>query len=241
MCNLYNLTTSQQAIIDFTKAMRDLVGNMPPSFFIGADSMGPIVRNGLDGHRELVNNRWGMPSSKEAMFKAAKIRADKLRAKGQDVDDARFAELLRMEPDKGTTNVRRVVSKHWKPWLGVESRCVVPMTSFSEWDDKNKRPAWFALDETSPLAFFAGIWTPQWESVRKIKEGMIKNDLYAFLTTDANAVVAPIHPNAMPVILRTPEEVDTWMSAPWEEVKAMQKPLPDDALQLVPAPVKVEE
>jgi hypothetical protein len=30
----------------------------------------------------------------------------------------------------------------------------------------------------------------------------------AFWTTEANAVVAPIHPQAMPAILTTPEEVD---------------------------------
>jgi putative SOS response-associated peptidase YedK len=35
---------------------------------------------------------------------------------------------------------------------------------------------WFALDETRPLACFAGIWT-NWTSVRKIKEGETTNDL----------------------------------------------------------------
>jgi putative SOS response-associated peptidase YedK len=30
--------------------------------------------------------------------------------------------------------------------------------------------------------------------------------VYGFLTTDPNAVVAPIHPKAMPVILTTAEE-----------------------------------
>lgn len=30
-------------------------------------------------------------------------------------------------------------------------------------------------------------------SVRKIKEGLVTIDLYAFLTTDANGVVRPIH------------------------------------------------
>ena len=28
---------------------------------------------------------------------------------------------------------------------------------------------WFAFDEERPLAFFAGLWVPQWTSVRKVK------------------------------------------------------------------------
>jgi len=67
--------------------------------------------------------------------------------------------------------------------------------------DGKKPPAWFAFDESRPLAFFAGIWTLQWRSVRKVKEGETTNDLYAFLTADANAEVGAIHPKAMPVIL----------------------------------------
>jgi hypothetical protein len=53
---------------------------------------------------------------------------------------------------------------------GYANRCVVPFNSFSEFNKAEGGDIWFALDETRPLACFAGIWT-NWTSVRKVKEG----------------------------------------------------------------------
>jgi putative SOS response-associated peptidase YedK len=130
MCNLYSITKGQR-VIEFTRAMRDTTGNLPPMPGVFPDYLAPIVRNAPDGVRELVKARWGMPSSQFALMQATKKRAAKVEAKGKAVD---FKELLRLEPDTGTTNIRNISSKHWQRWLGVEHRCVVPFTSFSEFN-----------------------------------------------------------------------------------------------------------
>jgi putative SOS response-associated peptidase YedK len=62
--------------------------------------------------------------------------------------------------------------------------------------------------------------------------------LYAFLTTEPNAEVGAVHPKAMPVILTTPDEVETWMTAPPDDALKLQPPLPDGALKIVARGVK---
>jgi putative SOS response-associated peptidase YedK len=113
MCNLYNMTSSQRAILDLARALVDKTGNRPilPGIYPNTDA--PIVREGSEG-RELVMAHWGMPSPAFTL-------------EGKTVD-------------KGITNIRNTKSPHWRRWLGQSSRCLVPFTAFSEpGRDENNR------------------------------------------------------------------------------------------------------
>lgn len=247
MCNLYSHTSNRQAILDFVRDVARVaedIGNLGPQTGIYPDYLGPIVRNTQSG-RELTKARWGLPSSQKVIYEATVKRVEKLRAKKPDAE-IDFNAMLALEPDIGTTNVRNIKTAagkwnaHWNRWMGVENRCVVPVTSFAEYDNtsgpdgKKRGNTWFALDDTRPLAFFAGIHIPDWTGVRKQKLGKEEHiSLYGFLTCEPNDVVGSIHMKAMPVILTTPAEVEMWLTAPKEEAISLQRPLPDGALKIV--------
>jgi putative SOS response-associated peptidase YedK len=210
MCNLYSHTRNVEAMRRLF-ATFDVAAQIVPQPGIFPDYAAPIIRN-EGGNPTLAMTRWGMPSPAFA--------------------------LEGKKTDPGVTNVRNTKSPHWRRWLGVENRCLVPFTAFSEFNRAEGGDIWFAFGEDRPTAFFAGLWTPQWTSVRKLKEGPVSADLYAFLTTDPNAEVKAIHPKAMPVILTTPEACETWMTAPWERASVLQRSLPDGALRIVARGVK---
>lgn len=208
MCNLYSMTKNQDAIRRLFKVTRDDTGNLPSFPAIFPDNEAPVIRgSSVPGERELIMMRWGFPP-----------------------------------PPKGylpVTNIRNVSSPFWRTWMKPEYRCLVPATSFSEYAPEpnpatgKKDIVWFALDRSRPLFAFAGLWRP-WTGARGTKTRPIIGDhlLYSFLTTEPNAVVKPIHPKAMPVILRE-DEWETWLTAPVERALHLQSPLPDAALQIV--------
>jgi putative SOS response-associated peptidase YedK len=72
-------------------------------------------------------------------------------------------------------------------------------------------------------------------------EGGVTADIFAFLTINPNAEVGAIHPEAIPVILRKPNEVGTWMTAPVAEALKLQRPLPDGTPRVVAIGTKTDD
>jgi putative SOS response-associated peptidase YedK len=60
MCNLYSITTNQEAIRALFRVVNRYVGNLPPMPGVFPDYPAPVVRN-TDTDRELITMRRGLP------------------------------------------------------------------------------------------------------------------------------------------------------------------------------------
>jgi putative SOS response-associated peptidase YedK len=122
---------------------------------------------------------------------------------------------------KAVTNVRNYTSPFWRSALAnPERRCLVPVTAFSEYGpgEKGHLPLYWFDVPSRPILSFAGVGRPA--------EG---GTVFAFLTTEPNEVVRPIHPKAMPVILHDEDE-GRWLTAPIEEVLTLAAPYPSQLM-----------
>lgn len=192
--NLYSLNCDKRLLCDAAKVWRDRsdVGTELPSIARGKTA--PVIRESLDGARELVDMQWGLPPPPDCGA----------------------------TPVTTIRNTRSGWWRRWLGEPSF--RCLVPATSFClhRHGVVPHLPVWFALDERRPPFFFAGLWrswvgTP---SCAVPRESL----LFAILTTEANDSVAAVHPLSMPVLLLTEEERDLWLHAPLREALTLQRP-----------------
>lgn len=218
MCNRYG----HWASVDALRRMSEQLGyglvttsatdNLPPQENIYPDQDGPFLRP-VGDKLELVWGRWGLPPFREFDHKGRR--------------------------NTPRNNIRQV--QHWlrerhNIITAPEHRCLVPFSAFAE---PVRDSTWFEVRDAE-VGFFAGVWLA-WSGERlKEQPGKTRRvrkqgdwDLYAFLTTEANDVVAPIHPDAMPVILTEPEECREWLAG-GEESLRLQRPYPDAELMVRP-------
>ena len=98
-------------------------------------------------------------------------------------------------------------------------RCLVPFTRFAEpKPNAGREEVWFRVP-AAPVSAFAGIWRPADEG-----------NVFAFLTCEPNALVAPIHPKAMPVILQ-PEDYQRWLDG--DDAHDLAHPFPSQLMTIV--------
>jgi putative SOS response-associated peptidase YedK len=117
------------------------------------------------------------------------------------------------------TNVRNLESPFWRSALSTPGqRCLVPVTAFSEYGagPVGKKPLWWFDVPSQPIFSFAGIFRPIGGQYH-----------FAFLTCEPNAVVGPIHPKAMPVILQ-PEDEERWLAG---ELDGLVEPFPSQLMK----------
>jgi putative SOS response-associated peptidase YedK len=108
-----------------------------------------------------------------------------------------------------------------------QRRCLIPATGFYEWQKQGKKKQPFMAHRADQRPFvFAGLWE------RNEREGAPPLETCTILTTEANALLRPLH-ERMPVIL-TKDVTNQWMdpAAKPEQLKTLLKPIGDDFLTL---------
>lgn len=179
----------------------------PPELF--PDRPAWVVRQD-EANRTLDTMVWGFPH----------------KVPGKRIDKATGKPVLL---DKKITNVRNYTSPFWRSALvNPARRCLVPFTAFSEYgqqrgEDGKLSLHWFDVP-SRPIVSFAGVWRPT-------EAGAV----FAFLTTEPNPLVAPIHPKAMPVLLDAEDE-ERWLTCPFEDAVALAKPYPSQLMSVQDAP-----
>ena len=213
MCNLYSMTRNREAILRLFRISPNRAAAFAPLDAIFPGHLAPVIRQANDGERELVTMSWG------------------------------FVLLQKGKAPRRVTNVRDDTLRTSSFWRASfeDRRCLVPATSFCE-PNGDVKPAtwhWFALKGTNPdqggsrpVFAFPGIWRRHQGPIRKDGES-VELDVYAFLTTTPNSLVATVNHERMPVLLNSADACDVWLNGTEDEAFALAREYPHDAMRIV--------
>jgi putative SOS response-associated peptidase YedK len=208
MCNLYSQTRSVEAVRRLFRVSSNRAAAVEPRDAIFPGHAAPVVRKAEDGERELVELSWGfvLPQAGKAPRRVTNTRDDK------------------------------VQSSFWRDSVRLR-RCLVLASSFCEPNGEVK-PAtwnWFALanpEEPRPLFAFAGIWRRHQGPIKK--DGpTVTLDVFSFMTTTPNVLVATVNHERMPVLLATEDDHEAWLNGSVEDALALVKPFPPERMRIV--------
>jgi len=174
----------------------------------------PIVRVNAEGQRELVRMRWGLVPR---WAKDPSIGARMINARGETIADK--------------PSFRMPYRRH---------RCLLPANGFYEWqapppgagpsEHARKQPLHIGMTDGS-LFGLAGLYE-RWRS----DDGTIL-DSCTIVTTEANALVKPIH-DRMPLIV-APEQYARWLDPAIADVGDLIAPYPPAAMAYYPVSPRV--
>ena len=133
MCNLYSITTNQEAIRALFRVINRYVGNLAPMPGVFPDYPAPVIRN-TDAGREMAMMRWGMPPPPSTPGPPVTYM--------RNTSSPHWRGWLKPE------------NRCLVPFNSFAEYAPEPNPA-----TKKKDIVWFALNEDRPLFAFAGIWT----------------------------------------------------------------------------------
>jgi putative SOS response-associated peptidase YedK len=200
------LYDAESAILRLFRISHNRAAAYEPRDAIFPGYQAPVVRKAADGERELVVLNWG------------------------------FVLLQRDKAPKRVTNIRddKAQAKFWRTSF-EQRRRLIPASSYCE--PKGEKPAtwhWFSIngDDTRPVFAFPGVWTGYKGPLKKNGE-TVEQEVFAFMTTEPNALTASINHERMPVLLSKPDDFETWLSGSTEEAFKLARSYAAEQMRIV--------
>ena len=111
----------------------------------------------------------------------------------------------------------------------------MPASSYCE--PKGEKPAtwhWFALngDDQRPLFAFPGVWT-RYRGPLKKDGPNVDQEVFAFMTTEPNALTQSINHERMPVLMSESADFETWLSGSTEDAFKLARSYAAEQMRIV--------